>query len=217
MSEQLPQQYLKYNPNPLDQMAGHIGRISLQIRGTDESSPGYTGQDGAELHGLLDAYAARSQGNISLDPESEESKRLIDQLHRSPQFESPLFLPGGVRDQSDKILTIKARPDAPVTLPLRNFVYASEMKNWNKGRDGHKSGSSSRQIIRSYARQSTPMPPIGMVTAHVQPNGHVLYSSVMDGAHRVAAAHLRGDESIPVGDIVTVRRLSKNIIDPSRR
>lgn len=211
------QPYIEYNPNLRDQAAGAIGRIGMHALWEPEAA--YEPQSGSVVHHVLDTYAARLHGN-ALDPQSEDARLLTEHFHSAPQLESPLFLPGGVKGNAQKLLTIAARPDAPIQLPVRNFVHATGLEDWNQGRGGYKSGhgsGSSRQTIRSYAKKTTPMPPIGMVTAHVQPDGHVLYASVQDGAHRVAAAHLRGDQSIAVGGTVVVKRLSDNVITPRRQ
>lgn len=205
---------IEYHPSPIDRAAGAIG--ALRMRGQVDLFPQPQGKP--DIHALLDDFEASGNIGTTLDPASEAARLLIEQFQLSPRLEQPLFLPEGVQGEKTRLLAVDVDPENPIKLPVSNFVYASTFEDWNKGRAGTRTpgGITSRERIRSYARQATPMPPIGFVSANIQPDGRVLYASIQDGAHRVAAAHLRGDEYIDVGRSVVVHRLSKDIL-PVRR
>ena len=90
-----------------------------------------------------------------------------------------------------------------VELPVDKFVEAPDFVNWHDGRDGKKNGMSSKKKIRQYARMpGRTAAPITHVIVYMQPNGKVFCGLAGDGAHRLAAAKLRGDESIYARDVV---------------
>lgn len=217
MAQHTPDQprIVEYSPSFLDKTAGAIGSIGM--RGQVDALPELSGTP--DIHALLDDFEASGKFDTVLDPASEAARLLIEQFQLSPRLESPIFLPDGLQAAKSRLLAVEVDPRSPIKLPVRNFVYASDFQDWNKGKEGTRTpgGMTSRERIRSYARKSSPMPAIGFVSANIQPDGRVLYSSVQDGAHRIAAAHLRGDEYIDVGRTVVVSRLSNNVLDKRQR
>ncbi|MGC1176574.1 MAG: hypothetical protein WA843_00745 [Candidatus Saccharimonadales bacterium] len=209
---------IKYNPDRLDRISGLLGRFGVWSSGGVGLSA-HRSREGERhtLHELLDHYETNDQGS-DLAPESAEATALLGLLKSGAQLEKPLFLPDLKEVDKRRVCAIKASFSEWTWLPVRNFVLAPGLEDWNQGRDGTKfdpqSGRSrgSRQIIRNYARRGTPMPAIDLVSANVQPNGTVLYRVVRDGAHRVAAAHLRGDEEIAVANTIHINRLSENLV-----
>lgn len=201
----------EYDPTLLDRVSGLIGRLG--VRGAQQPEAIPEPLVGLSVNELLDTYESRNLIGSVLQPDSEEAKKLLAQFLRAPHLDKPIFIPDVISTESKRILSIDATAKKPVYLPVRDFVYAPGFESWNNGRNNFKFGTTSNKIIRSYARKRTPMPPIGFVSADIQPDGHVFYSAVQDGAHRIAAALLRGDETIPVGNTIIVNRLPKNIIN----
>src|SRR6266540_4666465 len=187
---------IEYQPSRIDQIHGAIGRAAVLLHGV-EQVPEYPPSDGS-LHDLMKLYEGTEDLTL-LDPESPAAQHVLSHFHNSPKLASPMFIPNILGAKGANALAIEAQPDSPVHLPVRNFVSAAGLQDWNNGRGGPKGdayGASSRQKIREYARKGEPMPPIGFVKALVQPDGRVLYAATQDGSHRVAAAHLRGDTTI---------------------
>ncbi len=199
------------SPRMLDRIAQLIGRKSVEVVATVIENSEY---DGPSINDLLDEYAT-NEASFVLSPASREARMLALALRQGPRLSSPLFAIHGMPCGTESI-QIKARSEWPVALPTNNFVFAPEMNNWVDGRGCPKyiGGRTveSRQLIADYARQSTLAPPIGEVIAHVQPNNLVLYSVNLDGAHRTAAAMLRGDEGVNVGDTIYFERLNEDIV-----
>lgn len=201
MAEQLT--ITEYDPSLLMRASGYIGSLSVR---SGEAPPAEADYAGPPLNEVLDGVIG--QGPLSAD----EAHLVIRALHASPRLKAPLFVQG--LPISDRIAALSA--DAgPVYLPTSNFVYAAGMADWVHGHgrrvDDRLTGN---QLIRSYARKRSTPPPISFVSVDVQPDGLALYSSVHDGGHRVAAAHLRGDPFVPVGSNITIRRLPRNVVPP---
>jgi len=210
---------IEFDPSHLDRVAGMAGRLALRLAGTEQFSfdEEYAGPSVTDL---VDAYEASGVDYHAVDPNSDEGKHFVVALQHGPQLEKPIFIPDFPKliDDIDPVNLFKLTPssDQPVQLPTRNFVWANDMVDWNSGRGRQKHGQtsgSSAGVIRSLARKGTPPPSINTVTANIQPNGRVLYASIQDGAHRVAAAHLRGDPTVAVGGAILVRKLSRNILE----
>jgi hypothetical protein len=203
-----------------DFVSGHLGRLGVRLFKNQQTEINNETFDASpKINEFLDKYETQLENglpsaDLQYDNNNDEVAKLVDTLEHAPQLDRPVFLPEINTLESKKILTINPTTEEPIFyLPTNNFVYAIDMENWDIGRKGPKSGESSRKIIIDYARQRTPPPPIGYVCGYVQPNGLVLYSVIQDGAHRVAAAIRRGDKSIAVGRPISIRRLSKNIIE----
>lgn len=200
---------IEFSPSHINRIAGLIGKLSTHSAGElYQSPPEY------KLTALLDHY--QEAGNVpELEPLPERSGD-IDQdssflehaLWASPRLEKPIFLPKPNLEDAVSVCKIIARRGEEVRLPVRNFVYAPGVHDWNRGNTSRKSN----QIIRSYARQAEELEPIDLVSAYVQPNGVVFYRLLRDGSHRLSAAHLKDEKSIAVGGTITVKRLPRNII-----
>ncbi len=205
---------IPFDPSLVDKASGFVGRLAVGIRGRDFGMPAAP-YEGPSVHELLDEYESR-QGKVELFPGEKDGQQLIAALHASHQLDSPHFVPGTtLRDATGDSIAYLRAGDQPVHLPVANFVYATGFQDWNHGRvGGHKDGApgnSSVRNIRHHARRGTTPPPIGIVNARVQPNGLVLLSA-HKGAHRIAAAHLRRDPTIPAGSDVIIGRLNRNIV-----
>lgn len=206
-----------------DRVANFMGQLGLAH--TQPVETALEPDDGSALRELLEKYQTTEADKPQLEPTSEEAQNLVAALQRAPQLEAPLFLQDSrLQDNGRKLLSIEARFNTPVDLPVHNFISAPGLKDW-QGRDGVKTTpqgtTSSQAVIKKYSKKSTTPPPIGMVIAYVQPNGYVLYSAVQDGAHRIAAAHARkpksgeGVRTIPVGDTILLKQLPTNIVKPN--
>jgi len=135
-------------------------------------------------------------------------------LRSGPRIDGPLFIKDGLLGNRT-LVTIAGNGDSPLWLPVSNFVSAPSFKDWSQGRGSKPKGPeerSSSSTIRRYARQpASTAPPIGHVSAFIQPDGLALFS-VSDGAHRVGSAHARGDDLIAVGGNIPVFELAENIV-----
>jgi hypothetical protein len=109
-------------------------------------------------------------------------------------------------------------------IPLDLVVYASGFKDWT-GRNnnfdktfqskyskyGESSEMSSLNIIKHYANLQSEIPPVGQMRMFVQPNGKVFFDNGPGDSHRIAAAILRGDETINANNII-VYKLEENYL-----
>ena len=86
---------------------------------------------------------------------------------------------------------------SPVRLPVGMFVGAVGIDHFIEGRDGLKSGSPSKKVIKSYAKRSPQEgPSLSSVDIYVTPSGEAFAYVHGDGSHRLAAAKMRGDKMI---------------------
>jgi uncharacterized ParB-like nuclease family protein len=162
---------------------------------------------GEDVFEVLEDIQTGEDTMTTLSPENPGMPRLLEAIRHTEPLSKPTFI-AAESLKGSSVAVIKASPEKPVELPVRNFVFAAGMQDWNKGREAKES----HKRIKDYARKNTEAPPIGMVVANVQPDGRTLYAAVQDGAHRLAAAHRRGDATIQVGGEILVKRLPENII-----
>jgi hypothetical protein len=203
---------IESRPSLSARFAGFIGRAGVRNAAQLDIAPM---EDIMPANDVLDQISNNYEGNVALDPEAEDSKALIKALQNGPRLTRPTFLDTSQfsnRQKGDLSVTLQRSSD-PIELPVANFVYANQFKNWDTGRGDYKGDVQSSKVIKDHARRRTEAPPIGIVLAEVQPNGLVLFSSIQDGAHRVAAAHLKHDPTIKVGGEILVRRLPTDLID----
>lgn len=196
-----PNQLVESNPTVRAKISSLIGRI-----GTRGTTIDYDGDSlrGPDINTVLDSYERRTD----LAPDSPEADRLVEAMRHCQPLEKPTFMSSRVFAHGPTVAIISASVAHPVSLPTRNFISAPAMIDWDHGRDT----TTSRRKIRAYTRHSSQAPPIGMVAAYVQPDGRTLFSAIQDGAHRIAAAHLRGDPTILVGNSIAVYRTPQNIL-----
>lgn len=97
-------------------------------------------------------------------------------------------------------------------IPLDSIVSATSLVGWEEGRgkdiygnDIHKEKSSSKDTIAQYAALETTIPPINKLYAFILPNGKMVYETEND--HRVAAAKMRGQETIQFRGTLTIYEL----------
>ena len=99
-----------------------------------------------------------------------------------------------------------------VSLPVDKFVYAPGLTDWQHGRADTKNGQPSSYVIGKYARMpADTAPPIQHVLVYSQPNGEMFCGLTGDGAHRLAAAKRREDNTIRARDVTFVR-LDENVL-----
>jgi hypothetical protein len=205
MSESTPIQSIESAPNARGRISAYIGRVGTGIAAQSYDQAVFGGMD---INNILDSYESSEVGLKGLEPESIEGRRLVAAMNDCKPLERPTFISTKIFGRGASVASIAATTASPVRLPTRNFVSAPEMIDWDHGRDT----SFSMRKIRAYARMRSQAPPIERVGAYVQPDGRTLFSVNQDGAHRVAAAHLRGDKTIRVGSSVAVYRLDQNIL-----
>lgn len=122
-------------------------------------------------------------------------------------------------------LLIESENGQPMELPLDLFVYAAGFDSWN-GREGpgdikkpggdysefyEEAGLSSQDLIKHYASLPSDIPAISKAVVYVQPDGTMFADNSNGDSHRIAAAILRGQESIGAHNITLVP-IEENII-----
>lgn len=123
---------------------------------------------------------------------------LTDDMHDVVTFTIPRDLPEGAPIESWAI-----------PLPVDSFVYAPDIASWEEARGttpkGPK-GRPSKKYVRELARQpGHTASPVQHVTVCIRPDGTAYSMLSGDGAHRVCAAKLRGDEGIYARGVSVVR------------
>ncbi len=130
------------------------------------------------------------------------------------------------RKSSATLRRIEAYGDATrlFEIPTDMMVNAAGFGSWlgRTGRDGtpgtgEKSiaiqgfgyGDTSINAIKAYAGNPSTLPPVGMIYLYVQPNGIAFADNGGGDSHRIAAAMLRGDESIKAKTL-SITLLSEN-------
>lgn len=121
---------------------------------------------------------------------------------------------------SSKRITVEARKGAPLEVPTNLMMYAEGFTSWQGRGEGHEQTAkseygqetmSSLDVIRHYAGLSTEIPPVDEIRVYVQPDGKVFCDNNTGDSHRIAAAMLRGQQSIKA-DNITFISLNKNVL-----
>lgn len=123
----------------------------------------------------------------------------VDWFQRSEEFNSMLNI------SLPPIEVVASK--TPIQLPVAAFVSALGLASWADGRvtdlsgiregfEDKKDGLDSRQVIQDYASRDTDIPPLDWAVASISPDGMVFFAS--HSAHRMAAAKLKGQETILV-------------------
>ena len=195
------------HPSRVAKLSGRVGRLAVRLRnGTSRTA---TAARPFETVGV--------KGLPPLPVESPMGRLLADNLRATPRLERTTWVGTEQFRCSTPVFSFDFSKGGTVRVPVANFIHAAGFESW-QGRGGnvkfdqYSNNQGSRQTIARYARKSTPMPPINGAVAYAQPNGMVLFSGVGDGSHRLAAAHLRGDETIEVGGSLSVRQLDHDIM-----
>lgn len=147
-----------------------------------------------------------------------------DQVHdylKSKRFTEPY----DIRQEGQRKIQIEAADD-PVDIPLDMLVNAEGFDSW-EGRDGQRGAekrvqsqyssfynakSKSLDVIKHYASLPTEIPPVSTISLFVQPNGVIFGDNDMGDSHRIAAALLRGDETIKANSVV-IRAVDRDIFE----
>lgn len=119
------------------------------------------------------------------------------------------------------ILAIENPPGQLIEVPTGLIVSASGFESW-EGRSplydkswesdyGH-GHMSSINVIKHYAGLSTELPPVGLIRIFVQPDGRMFADNGSEDSHRIAAAMLRGDETIKTKE-ADVYKVERNYLD----
>ncbi len=190
-----------------------------------EDSPATVLQREQDQTGFVDTVARAIDGRqynqtmVSLSRTEWGGKKLVGGLAETSQLSAQTFIDKRRLHElaGEHGVSVEARSDEPlIKIPTANFVYAEGFTSW-KGRSGTKqedvvgaTNRSSAKVIADFASRETPAPPLDRVVGYVQPNGVVLYASA-DGAHRTAAAIVRGDEFIQTTRL-ELHQLEANLI-----
>ncbi len=102
-------------------------------------------------------------------------------------------------------VVLKHIPDKPYEVPLSAVVSAAGFESW-LGRDprDQKNWSSpygagsmqSLSVIKHYAGLETELPPVDKMNVYIQPDGQVFCDNSAGDSHRIAAALLRGQDTV---------------------
>lgn len=103
----------------------------------------------------------------------------------------------------DLIITA-AKNDEPIQVPVRLIADADGFLSW-EGRNAQKTRSTntgyvtepSYNVIKHYAMLPTEAPPIKEMKVYIQPDGKIFFRNIGDGSHRLAAAILKGNSTVP--------------------
>jgi hypothetical protein len=123
-------------------------------------------------------------------------------------LESKLFLDTDAIPFADKteVLEVDRKwSEDTIKIPIDLVVCAAGFVNWTgRSKDKTKTWVSrygdqettSLDVIKHYASLSTPLPEVRMVNMYIQPDGKVFFNNGSGDSHRIAAAMLRGEETI---------------------
>lgn len=192
-----------FSPNLLDKTAGFIGRMVGRDSMFMNPEPGTAFNTEILPH-----------DSVMISPELADS--ITEGLESTVLLEQPHYIPPSIFENSEDVGVIELSEDKPLLLPVRNFVNAPGLTDWN-GTNRYKEFNGqtvkSSVVRRKYARLGTQSPPITMAVAYIQPNGTVLFGAQQDGAHRLGAAHTRNNptEKIAVSQSITLKKLGTNI------
>jgi hypothetical protein len=176
--------------------------------------------DEQDLRGLTTFASRRRESLEELLHISFSSERVLKRaIDQSPELPKELFLPREMWQQIDQSQTPlgSVNPMARggggiIEFPTENIVGAPGLIDWH-GTDRIKDGEESRKIIKQYAKMSPgTAPSVGMTTMYIQPDGTMFARLVGDGAHRVAAAHRRGDPVVEISGQIGIKRVNHNIV-----
>jgi uncharacterized ParB-like nuclease family protein len=103
-------------------------------------------------------------------------------------------------------LVVDAR-EQPLNLPLASVVSAAGLESWETGRGkiglkdtGGARNRRSADVIQEYAARPTDFPPVEGANVLLTNDGQMLVE-VTSGAHRTAAAKMRGDETLACSEV----------------
>lgn len=124
-------------------------------------------------------------------------------------------------DGSPRRITMEAK-DEPFQIPLANVVSLQGFDSWlgrgSGGEAAHERRSGFGEVkgrsidtIMHYASLPTEIPEVSEVHMYIQPDGKVFFDNGSGDSHRIAAAVLRGQESIGAKKITTIP-ISENIL-----
>lgn len=204
---------------------GRIVSALSQIERAQESGSTpklqYWGEEGVSL---LEGFRATPETSLqvadtALEPEyvrgSDDSK-LKERLASQP-FVSTETINDAV-DPTVSQLEIYLTDGFDV--PTERVVSAERMESWlGRGNDGSGNKSAGEEgIVTSFdkiihnAGRNTPIPSVEVMTMYVQPDGQTFYGLAGDGAHRTAAAILRGEPTVQVYGNIKVVGLRENVL-----
>lgn len=156
-----------------------------------------------------------------LNPHDQEGSNGRGQLSDEEFLGRKLFVRTHfLRNQPVDVVVKCPRPDEPISIPLDLVVDSEGFTSWQgRGANVKKTVSTdegyledlSFNIIRGYATRTSPAPALKTMEMYVQPNGVIFFSNISDGSHRIGAAILRGDQSIPTYNL-RVRYLQEDFI-----
>jgi len=164
----------------------------------------------------------RAPKALALNVEAPQATAIQEAALAGPRMDETHFMQLSEVDQhlpeDDKwVMITREKGQGPIELPVKNFVYAAQLGSWQAGRvergkvDEAGRTVESRDVIENYRnREAHTAPPLERVSGYVQPNGLILYATE-SGAHRTAAAVLRGDETIKT-DSLRLYKLADNIV-----
>ncbi|MEK7594806.1 MAG: hypothetical protein AAB436_04165 [Patescibacteria group bacterium] len=153
-------------------------------------------------------YEWLNNGRITIKGQEPEATKLVSELQTKAANTETSFIPNesfqALIDRTGPSVLIKSR-DNPMEFPLASIVSAQSFESWETGRGPNaiKDGKTSPELIKDYAERSTEIPPVVDATAVILPTGEVVLSS--DEAHRVAAAKLKGQETIKIENLKVYR------------
>lgn len=165
---------------------------------------------------FLEARAAawQSDRTIVLKGTEPAAERLVAELRRNMPTEPQLFV-------TDSTFTHSLDPHSPpvvieadqvIEVPVTAFVSAMSFYSWEgRGSAWKKDGRPSREVILDYASRQTDIPPVEDALAAVMSDGRVYLLTL--NAHRVAAARLKGQETIGVHRLTVQRVVPGSVLD----
>jgi len=176
-----------------------------------------------KILGLVNSAELISPVEAKSDRTDEEKEEYLD----SRLIKNTEFL-GRASNRSGYGVNIKADKDKPIDVPLGLVVNVQGFESWlGRGSRGSEvmdrrldiDGTShakrvqmtSFDLIKHYAGLKTQIPPVGEMRIFVQPDGKVIADNGSGDSHRLAAAVLKGQPSIPA-ESVQVYLLKENFI-----
>lgn len=148
--------------------------------------------------------------NIAHLPDELVQRRLQKKLFRATD---------DLKDRPVEAVITATSADQPIEVPLDHVIDAQSFIDWMGRAPGVKKTRSTNEgyvtessfdTIRHYASLSTKIPPISSMEMFVQPDGKVFFNNDDDGSHRLAAAVVKGQESVPAYSL-RLRRLQEDI------
>lgn len=204
-----------------------IKKLKLELGAIEKSRKEeeiYKMINGAQLVAPLDRSKAPFKG---FSDNNKERWNYVPNDEIEQYLESKFFFNTHTIDPEDvkEIITLRKESDGtPIKIPLDLVVCATGFDDWRgRSKQFNKSYTSpytknmannemsSLNVIKHYANLPSNLPSVSVMRMFIQPNGTIFFDNSGGDSHRIAAALLRGENTIDA-ETVVVCQLDKDYL-----